>query len=99
MKQILLAYGLPKETVSAKMMFNKNTKVKVRSLNGETEFFDIVAGALQGDTVAPYLFIIYQDYVLPTSIELMKENGFTLKRQEAGDTPHKQLRTWTILIT
>ena len=25
----------------------------------ETEYFDIVAGVLQGDTLAPYLFIIY----------------------------------------
>ena len=31
----------------------------------------------------PYLFIIYLDYVLRTPIDLMKENGFTLERQEA----------------
>ena len=30
MEQILLALGLPKETVAAKMILNKNTKVKVR---------------------------------------------------------------------
>ena len=30
MEQILLAYGLPKETVTAIMMLYKNTKVKVR---------------------------------------------------------------------
>ena len=58
------------------MMFYKNTKVKVRSPDRETDFFDIVAGILQGDTLAPYLFIIYIDYVLRMSIYLMKENGF-----------------------
>ena len=26
---------------------------------GDTEYFDIVAGVVQGDTLAPYLFIIY----------------------------------------
>ena len=31
-EQILLAYGLPKETVAAIMIFNKNTKVKDRLL-------------------------------------------------------------------
>ena len=29
----------------------------------DTEYFDIVAGVLQGDTIAPYLFIICLDYV------------------------------------
>ena len=41
MEQILLDYGLPKETVVAIMMLYKNTKVKVRSLDGDTYFFDI----------------------------------------------------------
>ena len=44
MEQILLAYSLPKETVATIMMLYKNTKVKVRSLDGDTDYFDIVAG-------------------------------------------------------
>ena len=64
MEQILLAYGLPKETVAAIMMLYKNTKVKVRSLDRDTDNFDIVACVQQGDTLAPYLFIICLDYVL-----------------------------------
>ena len=60
------------------MMLYKNTKVKLRSPDGDTNYFDIVADVLQGDALAPYLFIICQDYVLRTSIDLMKENGFTL---------------------
>ena len=63
MEQILLVYGLPKETVTAIMMLYKNMKVKVHSLDGDTDFFDIVAGVLQRDTLAPYLFIICLDYV------------------------------------
>ena len=50
MEQILLAYGLPKETVAAIMMLYRNTQIK------DT---DIVSG----DTFAPYLFIICLDYV------------------------------------
>ena len=44
------------------MILCRNTKMKVRS----TDYFDIVAGVLQGDTLAPYLFIICLDYVLTT---------------------------------
>ncbi len=36
MESTLLAYGLPKETVTAIMMLYKNTKVKIRSLDGDT---------------------------------------------------------------
>ena len=55
MEQILLAYGLPKETIAAITIPYRNTKVKVCSPDGDTEYFDIVAGVLQGDTLAPYL--------------------------------------------
>ena len=58
-------------------IYNDN-KVKVRSPDGDTEYFDIVAGVLQGDKLAPYLFIICLDYVLRTSIDKIRENGFEL---------------------
>ena len=79
MEQILLAYGLPKETVAAIMMLYKNTKV--HSPDGDTDYFDIVAGELQGDTLALYLFIICLDYVLRTSIDKMKDNSFKLTKE------------------
>ena len=81
MEQIRLAYGLPKETLAAITILYKNTKVKVRSPDVDTEYFDIVAGVLQGNTLAPYLFIIRLDYVLRASIDKIIENGFELKRK------------------
>ena len=83
MEQILLAYGIPKETLAAITILYRNTKVKVRSPDGDTEYFDIVAGVLQGDTLAPYLFIICLDYVLRTSIDKIKENGFELTKKRS----------------
>ena len=47
----------------------------------ETEYFDIVAEVLQGDTLAPYLLIICRDYVLRTSIDEIRENGFELTKK------------------
>ena len=70
MEQILLAYGLPKETVAAITILYRNTKVKVRSPEGDTEY-----------TLVPYLFIICLDYMLRTSIDKIRENGFELKKK------------------
>ena len=68
------------------MMLYRNTKVKVR-LNGDTDNFDIVAGVLQGDTLAPYFFIICLDYVIRTSIDKMKDNGFKLTKERTKRYP------------
>ena len=91
MEQILLAYGLPKETVAAIMILYRNTKVKVRSPDGDTKYFDIVAGVLQGDTLAPYLFIICLDYVLRTLIDKIRENGFELTKKRSRRYPAKTI--------
>ena len=87
MEHILLAYGIPKETVAAITILYRNTKVKVRSPDGHTEYVDIVAGVLQGDTLAPYLFIICLDHVLRTSIDKIKENGFELTKKRSRRYP------------
>ena len=91
MEQILQAYDLPKETVVAITILYRNTKVKVRSPDGNTEYFDIVAGVLQGDTLAPYLFIICLDYVLRTSIDKIRENGFKLTKKRSRRYPAKTI--------
>ena len=72
MEQILLAYSLPKETIAVIKMIYKNMKVKVLSPDGNTDYFDIVAG----------VFIICLDYTLRTSIDLMKENCFKLAKEK-----------------
>ena len=43
------------------MILYRNAKVKERSPDGDTDYFNIVAVVLQGDTLAPYLFIICVD--------------------------------------
>ena len=91
MEQILLVYGLPKETVAAIMILYRNTKVKMHSSDGDTDYFDIVAGVLQGDTLAPYLFIICLDYVLRTSIDKIKENSFELTKKRSRRCPAKTI--------
>ena len=45
--------------------------------------YNVVAGVLQGDTLAPYLFIICLDYVLRTSIDKIRENSFELTKKRS----------------
>ena len=65
--------------------------MKVPSPDGDTEYFDIIAGVLQGDTLAPYLFIICLDYVLWTSIDRIKEKGFELRKKRSRRYPVKTI--------
>ena len=65
------------------MMLYKKPKVKAHSPDGDADYFDIAASVLQGDTLAPCLFIICLDHVLRMSIYLMKENGFKLAKERS----------------
>ena len=51
----------------------------------------LVDGVLQGDTLAPYLFIICLDYLLRTSIDRIKENSFKLPRERSRRYPAKPI--------
>ena len=58
-----------------------------QSPDGETEEFDILAGVLQGDTLAPYLFTIVLDYVMREATSKAENPGFTLKKQRSKRHP------------
>ena len=82
MRDILSAYGTPKETVNVIMMLYHNTRSVVRSPDGDTDFFNITEGVLQGDTLAPFIFIICLDYVLRKALDKNLDLGFTLTKQK-----------------
>ena len=63
----------------------------IHSPDGDTDFFDIVAGVLQGDILVPYLFIICLDYMLWMLVDLMKENGFTLVKAKSRRYPARTI--------
>jgi hypothetical protein len=60
------------------------TRAKVRSPDGETNEFDITARVLQGETLAPYLFVIAIEYAMrmaPSGREV--ELGFTITKRKS----------------
>ena len=64
--------------------------MKVRSPDGDTEYFDIVAEVLQGDPLGPYYFIICLDYELRTSIDKIRKNDFELTKKRSRSYPAKK---------
>ena len=79
--------GQLKEIIAAIMMLYRNTKVKVCSPDGDTDYFNIVEGVLQGNTLTLYLFIICLDYVLRTSIDKRKDQSFKLTKERSRRNP------------
>ena len=71
------------------MILYRNTKLKVCSPDGDTYYFDVVAVVLQGDKLAPYLYIICLDYVLRKVMDKIKENGFELTQKRSRSYPAK----------
>ena len=92
MFKILRAYGIPPTLLRAIEGMYTNTRAKVVSPDGETELFDITAGVLQGDTLAPFLFIIVLDYALRKAIQGREEElGFTITPRRSRRHPKEVL--------
>ena len=62
--KILSAYGVPTKTVDTVNILYKDTVPQVITPDGETDLFEVLAGILQGDTLAPCLFITALDYAI-----------------------------------
>ena len=76
---ILKAYDIPENLVSAIRLTYEKLKAKVSSPDGDSDFFKISAGVMQGDTLAPFLFVIVLDYAMRKAIQGKEEElGFTL---------------------
>ena len=59
----------------------KDTEAKVRPPEGDAKSLKILAGVLQGSTLAPFLFVIVLDYALRTAIDGNEHLGFTFQEQ------------------
>ena len=96
MLKILAAYGIPKRIVSVIRLMYEGTKAKVISPNEESDLFEILAGVLQGDTLAPYLFAIVIDNCMRKAISDDEERlGFLLSKGKAGELGQKISRMLT----
>ena len=75
MFEILHLYGIPKAIVDAIKSLYVNTTASIITSDGETKTFEVKAGVLQGDTLAPFSFIIVLNYVLRISIDKIPDKA------------------------
>ena len=88
MMMILRAYGVPEDLVKVISKLYENTTARVITPDGETEVFNIVAGVLQGDTLAPYLFTIVLDHIMRQTVgDIESELGFEIERRRSRRHP------------
>ena len=87
MFEILKLYGIPKTIIEAIKVVYTDTVATILTPDGETPSFPINAGILQGDALAPFLFIMVVDYVLRISVDKINENGFQLHPRRSSHNP------------
>ena len=89
---ILLHYGIPPIIVKAIRVLYDNSSSRV-FINGQvSEPFDITTGVLQGDVLAPFLFIIVIDYVSKLSAG---GYGYVTHKGSSNDSSGRNMRRTT----
>ena len=98
MVKILRAYGVPPNLLRAIETMYRDTRAKVVTPDGETEEFEIHAGVLQGDTLAPFLFVVALDYALRKAIS-GRELNLASQLHLGGQQETLLWQTWIMLTT
>ena len=92
MFEILKAYGIPPSIVNAIKLIYENSSAQVLTPDGETSFFDILSGIFQGDTLAPFLFIIVLDYALKQAFKISNSAcGIVIEPRKSSRHPEVRI--------
>ena len=87
MFNILRHYGIPMKMVKAIQAIYNNSRSAVLVDDQLTDEFDITTGVLQGDTLAPFLFIIVIDFIMKNAEKQhtneQGEHGFVTNRRQS----------------
>ena len=91
MIKILSNYGIPNEIIQAIDVMYTDSFSFIQSVDGSTEQFATTSGILQGDTLAPYLFIIVVDYILRFTLDPVRTKGIDIKPTSSNREKQKYL--------
>jgi hypothetical protein len=87
LEEILQIYGIPNPLRSAICALYQETTACVRTREGDTQWFNTESGILQGDTLAPFLFLLYMDLVIRATLEGSEEHGFEVEKRRSSRYP------------
>ena len=95
----LVTFGVPENIIACVMCIydEKQLKAYVKTLDGCTETFPILTGTLQGDTLAPFLFLLVLDCVLRNAFMTANEDGLGHTLEAATGTRTRVVRVRTSL--
>ena len=90
LRDVLSTYRVPPRLANGIMALYRDTTASVLTPDGETEEFETSSGVLQGDTLAPFLFLLLLDWVLRVAIP-DDTNGFLLLRRVGRRVPEQRI--------
>ena len=82
---LLTTYGVPTSLASAILEPYAGSSAFVQTSHGPSEEFSTTSGVLQGDTLAPLLFLIAMDYVLRRSLK--ESDSYVLVPRRSSRNP------------
>jgi hypothetical protein len=88
---ILASYGIPPNMLKAINVTYSGRKARVLTPDGTSDEFKLLAGALQGDTLAPFLFFIVLDYAPRIATNNYEDLGFAFELRRSRIEAEKML--------
>ena len=88
MFKILRHYGIPEKIANAICLLYEGTRLAVIIDGITTDEFEVNTGVLQGDLLAPYLFIVIIDWVMRNAN--VDDLGFTTHKRQSSRFPGKR---------
>ena len=87
---VLRHYGIPDAVVNAISVLYKNSKSAVMVDGGLSDPFDVTTGVLQGDVLAPFLFVVLVGYLLKKATSQL-DSGVVTHPRRSRRHPAKSL--------
>ena len=84
-------YGIPKKIIAAIKRMYENPQTFFDTADGPRDIFSTTKGILQGDTLAPYLFVIVVHCILRQSVDNKSCKGLFLTPRRSTRHPSKYI--------